>query len=168
MVARTCLNVSSIDGITLSISKIQTLSFRAVHHKIWRHTAHHRLSRRWAVQRTVRFANRWCFKQLTTVHNTPPVVPILSHMNPDHDRPDYLKSTLILSPYLRIALLSCLFPSCFPQQPVCVYLLPLTCYILRPFHPTLTQTNIICWIPSLCSFLHSITPCQTQTSSSVP
>ena len=98
-----------------------------------------------AVQRTVKFAKRWCLKQLTT---NPPVVLILSHTNPDHDFPDYLKSTLILSSYLRIVLLSSLFPSGFPPE-TCRHLSS-TPYVLHssPISPYFNTIKLILLVKS--------------------
>jgi hypothetical protein len=45
------------------------------------------------------------------VHNSPPLVPILSQINPVHTTPSYV---LILSFHLRLGLPSGLFPSGFP------------------------------------------------------
>jgi hypothetical protein len=49
------------------------------------------------------------------VHKSPPLVPILSQIDPVHTIPSYL-SILILSAYLRLGLPSGLFPSGFPTN----------------------------------------------------
>jgi hypothetical protein len=56
------------------------------------------------------------------VHNTPPLVPVLSRMNPIHTfHPFSLRSTLILHPHLYLGLPSGRLPSVFRTKviPVC-------------------------------------------------
>jgi len=51
------------------------------------------------------------------VHNSPPLAPILSQMNPVHNIPSYsLRSILILYFHLRPGFPSGLFPSDFPNK----------------------------------------------------
>jgi hypothetical protein len=45
------------------------------------------------------------------VHKSPPLVPIVSHMNPTHTIPSYLRSILILPIHLHLGFPSALFPS---------------------------------------------------------
>jgi hypothetical protein len=51
-----------------------------------------------------------------SVQKSPPPVPILSHINPIHTIPSYLRSTLILSTHIRLGLPRGLFPFCFPNN----------------------------------------------------
>jgi hypothetical protein len=50
------------------------------------------------------------------VHKSPPLVPILSQIDPVHTIPAYLRSILILSTHLRLRLPCGLFPSGFPTS----------------------------------------------------
>jgi hypothetical protein len=59
----------------------------------------------------------WNPKVQYRVHKSPPLVPILSHINPVHSIPSYLsKILLILSTHLRLCLPSGLFPSGMPTN----------------------------------------------------
>jgi hypothetical protein len=53
----------------------------------------------------------WNPKVHYRVHKNPPLVPVLSQINPNHTIPSYLRSSLILSIHLRLGLHSGLFPS---------------------------------------------------------
>jgi hypothetical protein len=50
------------------------------------------------------------------VHESPPLIPILSQINPIHTITFYLRSILILSTHLHLGLPSCVFPSGFPTK----------------------------------------------------
>jgi hypothetical protein len=58
----------------------------------------------------------WNPKVHYRVHKSPPLVPILSQIDPVDTIPSYLRSTLILSTDLRLGLPSGLFPSGFPTN----------------------------------------------------
>jgi hypothetical protein len=50
------------------------------------------------------------------VHKSPPLVPILSQINPVHTNPSYLRFTILLPTHLRLVLPSGLFLSGFPTS----------------------------------------------------
>jgi hypothetical protein len=90
------------------------------------------------------------------VHNSPPLVPILSQINPVHTTPPYLRSILILSTHLCPGLPSGLFPSGFTTN-------ILYAFLFSPMHATwpdhLILLDLIIQIVlgedyKLCSFLH--------------
>jgi hypothetical protein len=60
----------------------------------------------------------WNPKVHYRVHKSPPLVPILSHIDSVHTIPSYLskRSILILSTHLRLGLPSGIFPSGFPNN----------------------------------------------------
>jgi hypothetical protein len=93
-------------------------------------------------------------QQLTTVHGIPPIVLIPSDINPD-----YLKSTLILSSYLRIFLLSSLFPSGFP---------PATCKHLSSTPYVLHSSPISSYFDSIKLILFAESPHYAVFSSLSP
>jgi hypothetical protein len=67
----------------------------------------------------------WIPKVHYRVHKRPPVVPILSQINPVHsNHPISLISILILSTHLRLGLPSGLFPSGFPTNILHAFLFP--------------------------------------------
>jgi hypothetical protein len=58
----------------------------------------------------------WYLKVHYRVQKIPPLVPILSHINPIHTSPFYLTSISISFTHLRLGLPSSLFPSHFPTN----------------------------------------------------
>jgi hypothetical protein len=77
----------------------------------------------------------WNPKDHYRVHKSPTLVSILSQINPMHTIPSYLRCILILSIHLCLGLPTVLFPSGFPHQyPICIHLLPHSCYMPCPFH----------------------------------
>jgi hypothetical protein len=76
----------------------------------------------------------WNPKVHYRVHMSPPLVPILNHINSIHTIPSYLRSILILSTHLRLGLPSGLFWLSH-QYPICIPLLPYLCYMPCPSNP---------------------------------
>jgi len=62
------------------------------------------------------------------VHKSPPLVPILSRMNPIHNLT--LQFTLILSSHLRLCLPSVLFPSGLLYKSLYAFIIFHACYML--------------------------------------
>jgi hypothetical protein len=57
------------------------------------------------------------------VHNSPPLIPILSQINPVHTHIFSPRSITILFSYIHKGLLSGLFTSCFPTTALCAFLM---------------------------------------------
>jgi hypothetical protein len=104
----------------------------------------------------------WKPKVQYRVHKSPPLVPILSHINPIHSIPSYLRSVLKLSTHLRLGLPSGLFPFGFPTNILYAFLfspIRTTC----PAHLVILDLIVLIilgeeyklWNSSLCSFLQS-------------
>jgi hypothetical protein len=69
----------------------------------------------------------WNPKVHYRVHQSPPLAPILSNINPIHTIPSYRRSILILSTHLRFDLPSRLFPSGFPTNILYAFLFSPIC-----------------------------------------
>ena len=75
----------------------------------------------------------WNPKVSKHVHNSQPLVPILSHISSVHESTTcFSKYSLILSPILRLGLASALFPSNFPSKALYEHLFPYSCPKPRP------------------------------------
>jgi hypothetical protein len=87
----------------------------------------------------------WNLKVHYRVHKSPPLVPILSQINPVHTPPSYFSKIhfIILPPTSRSFQWSLSF-GLSHQNPIQIYLLPHTCYMPCPFHPPwLDHSNYI-------------------------
>jgi hypothetical protein len=85
-------------------------------------------------------------------HKNPPLVPILSQINPVHILPPYLPkihSNIILPSMPRSY--ECSFPSGNPTKILYAFLIPPVCYMPHPSHPPWHAHKL--WSPSLCRLL---------------
>jgi hypothetical protein len=72
------------------------------------------------------------------IHNNPPMVPILSQMDPVHSLPSYLlRSVLVLSSHSSLSLVSSVIASFKIFQPnfICITYLSYTCYMHGTYCP---------------------------------
>jgi hypothetical protein len=99
----------------------------------------------------------WKPKVHCRFHNSPQLVPILTHINPVHAPPPFptSRSTFILSSHLRLGLPSGLFPSHWPIQTLYAPL-SRTCYMTSPTYSSwFDRPNNIWWqYTSLSDFLY--------------
>jgi hypothetical protein len=95
------------------------------------------------------------------VHKIPPLVPILSQIDPVHTNPSHLRFTLILSTHLSLCLPRGILPSGFPINILCSFLFS-PIYVTCPAHLILFNLIVLIilgeeyklWSSSLWSFLH--------------
>jgi hypothetical protein len=86
----------------------------------------------------------WKPKVHYRVHNSPPLVPILSQLHPVHNLPPYL-SILIISSHLHLGLPSGLLPCFSTKKSVCIYI-SCACYMPRKSYPPwLDHHKNNCW-----------------------
>jgi hypothetical protein len=82
----------------------------------------------------------WNPKVYYRVHSNPPLIPILSEINPVHTTHSISwRPVLILSSHLRLGLPADLVPSPFPIKPLYSNVLLYTCLMSRPSHSTWFQ-----------------------------
>jgi hypothetical protein len=86
---------------------------------------------------TQKFANMlWSTKVHYSVHKSPPLIPILSQINPAHSN-----QSILISSHLRLGLPSVVFPSGFPTYNIRSSY-PHSCYMPCPTHlPRLDHSN---------------------------
>jgi hypothetical protein len=85
----------------------------------------------------------WNPKVHYRIHKSPPLVPILSQIDPVHIIASYLRSILILSTHVRLGLPSGFFP--YHQYPIRTHLLPHSCYMPCPSHPPWLDHSNYSW-----------------------
>jgi hypothetical protein len=88
----------------------------------------------------------WNPKVRYRVHKSPPLVPILSQFDPIHTTPTYLfKVHFNIFAHLHFGLPSCLFPSGFPTNILCIHIFQPSCYIPCPSHPPWLDYSNYIW-----------------------
>ena len=88
----------------------------------------------------------WTSKIHYRVHNSLPLDPTLSQINPVNALPTHIRDILIISYYLGLGFPSGLLPSGFPTKTLCIFVLPHTCHMPRPWYPHwFYEPNCIWW-----------------------